>query len=56
MLVALEPQCLEISDCVFEGREQEDIGAGDQVLKLNFKPSSELLVSPVELLTVVTSC
>lgn len=31
MLVALEPQCAEISDCVFEGRDQEDIGAGDQV-------------------------
>lgn len=31
MLVALEPQCVEISDCVFEGRDQEDIGAGDQV-------------------------
>lgn len=31
MLVALEPQCVEISDCVFEGRNEEDIGAGDQV-------------------------
>ncbi|KAM4528382.1 methionine adenosyltransferase II, alpha-like isoform 2-T2 [Odontesthes bonariensis] len=30
MLVALEAQCEEISDCVFEGRDQEDIGAGDQ--------------------------
>lgn len=31
VLVALEPQCAEISDCVFAGRDQEDIGAGDQV-------------------------
>lgn len=31
MLVALEPQCVDISDCVFEGRDEEDIGAGDQV-------------------------
>lgn len=31
VLVALQPQCVEISDCVFEGRDKEDIGAGDQV-------------------------
>lgn len=31
VLVSLQPQCSEISDCVFEGRDNEDIGAGDQV-------------------------
>ncbi len=31
VLVSLQPQCSEISDCVFEGRDMEDIGAGDQV-------------------------
>lgn len=31
VLVSLQPQCAEISDCVFEGRDMEDIGAGDQV-------------------------
>lgn len=34
LLVALEPQCVEISDCVFEGKKDEDIGAGDQVWDL----------------------
>ncbi|KAE8285431.1 S-adenosylmethionine synthase isoform type-2 [Larimichthys crocea] len=29
-------QCLEISDCVFEGRDQEDIGAGDQGLMFGY--------------------
>lgn len=38
VLVALEPQCVEISDCVFEGRDQEDIGAGDQVQYFTFTP------------------
>lgn len=37
MLLALEPQCVEISDCVFEGRDEEDIGAGDQVHYLTIK-------------------
>ncbi|TWW66258.1 methionine adenosyltransferase II, alpha-like isoform X2 [Takifugu flavidus] len=36
VLVALEPQCAEISDCVFEGRDQEDIGAGDQGLMFGY--------------------
>lgn len=36
VLVALEPQCVEISDCVFEGRNQEDIGAGDQGLMFGY--------------------
>lgn len=31
VLIALEPQCVEIADCAFKGREQEDVGAGDQV-------------------------
>lgn len=31
VLVALEPQCVEIADCAFKGRDQEDVGAGDQV-------------------------
>lgn len=38
VLLALEPQCVEISECVFEGRDQEDIGAGDQVQYLTFSP------------------
>uniref|UniRef100_A0A8C7Y6Q5 Methionine adenosyltransferase n=1 Tax=Oryzias sinensis TaxID=183150 RepID=A0A8C7Y6Q5_9TELE len=36
VLVALEPQAQEISDCVFEGRKQEDIGAGDQGLMFGY--------------------
>lgn len=44
MLVALEPQCVEISDCVFEGRDQEDIGAGDQVQCLTFNPKQINLI------------
>ncbi|XP_062411083.1 methionine adenosyltransferase II, alpha-like isoform X2 [Sardina pilchardus] len=30
VLLALQPQCPEITDCVFEGRNDEDVGAGDQ--------------------------
>ncbi|XP_023652872.1 methionine adenosyltransferase II, alpha-like [Paramormyrops kingsleyae] len=36
LLVALEPQCVEISDCVFEGKKDEDIGAGDQGLMFGY--------------------
>ncbi|XP_026866130.2 methionine adenosyltransferase II, alpha-like [Electrophorus electricus] len=36
VLVALQPQCVEISDCVFEGRDEEDIGAGDQGLMFGY--------------------
>lgn len=36
VLIALEPQCVEISDCVFQGRDQEDIGAGDQGLMFGY--------------------
>ncbi|XP_051539984.1 S-adenosylmethionine synthase-like [Myxocyprinus asiaticus] len=36
VLVSLQPQCAEISDCVFEGRDMEDIGAGDQVLMFGY--------------------
>lgn len=34
---------MEITDCVFEGRDEEDIGAGDQVHSSTF---SKLLLSP----------
>lgn len=36
VLVSLQPQCAEISDCVFEGRDTEDIGAGDQGLMFGY--------------------
>ncbi|XP_030624982.1 methionine adenosyltransferase II, alpha-like isoform X3 [Chanos chanos] len=36
VLVALQPQAAEITDCVFEGRDQEDIGAGDQGLMFGY--------------------
>ncbi|KAA0703692.1 S-adenosylmethionine synthase isoform type-1 [Triplophysa tibetana] len=36
VLVSLQPQCVEISDCVFEGRDTEDIGAGDQGLMFGY--------------------
>ncbi|XP_055065158.1 methionine adenosyltransferase II, alpha-like isoform X1 [Misgurnus anguillicaudatus] len=36
VLVALQPQCVEISECVFEGRDMEDIGAGDQGLMFGY--------------------
>ncbi|KAM9456598.1 methionine adenosyltransferase II, alpha-like isoform 1-T1 [Clarias gariepinus] len=36
VIIALEPQCAEISDCVFEGRDEDDIGAGDQGLMFGY--------------------
>ncbi|TRY56472.1 hypothetical protein DNTS_008709 [Danionella cerebrum] len=37
VLVSLQPQVSEISDCVFEGRDtEEDIGAGDQGLMFGY--------------------
>ncbi|KAL2100280.1 hypothetical protein ACEWY4_004674 [Coilia grayii] len=36
VLLALQPQCPEISDCVFEGRVEEDIGAGDQGMMFGY--------------------
>ncbi|KAM3874244.1 methionine adenosyltransferase II, alpha-like [Diretmus argenteus] len=36
VLVALEPQCVEISECMYEGRDQEDVGAGDQGLMFGY--------------------
>lgn len=35
---------MEISDCVFEGRDQEDIGAGDQVQCFTYKSSTVLFL------------
>ncbi|KAJ3606109.1 hypothetical protein NHX12_028152 [Muraenolepis orangiensis] len=34
--LALEPQCEEITDCVFKDRRDEDIGAGDQGLMFGY--------------------
>ncbi|XP_063066522.1 methionine adenosyltransferase II, alpha-like isoform X1 [Engraulis encrasicolus] len=36
VLVAMQPQCTEISNCVFEGREEENIGAGDQGMMFGY--------------------
>lgn len=49
VLVSLQPQCMEISDCVFEGRDTEDIGAGDQVTVL-FYVHKKFFVSNVNLM------
>nr|XP_020445037.1 S-adenosylmethionine synthase-like [Monopterus albus] len=45
VLLALEPQCVEISDCVFEGWDQQDIGAGDQVRFFTSNPQRCLVLS-----------
>lgn len=36
ILLALQPQCPEISDCVFGGRDEDNVGAGDQGIMFGY--------------------